>query len=169
MERIAKRQGISVAELEAKLRERAMAASTPPWRPAGSTRAVPPTLKTRVNAWKLCDGSARKAVAKVRHAKRLHARVVASMVAGAVGYLDVTRVELREDLRDGKSLRDIAVAKSKSVTGLKTAMLEKIATRLDKAVAAGTLTDDRRDALLERYGKLADRLIDAKRSTTTTS
>ena len=59
----------------------------------------------------------------------------------------------------GKSLGEIAKAKGKSVSGLKTAMLAKIKARLDKAVADDKLTDERRDALMERYGKLADRLI----------
>jgi hypothetical protein len=38
-------------------------------------------------------------------------------------------------------------------------MLAKIDARLDRAVSSGKLTDARRDALLERYAKLADRLI----------
>ncbi len=38
-------------------------------------------------------------------------------------------------------------------------MLAKVKARLDKAVADDKLTDARRDALMERYGKLADRLI----------
>ncbi len=116
-------------------------------------------LKARIAEWKFCDGSLRKAGAKARQAARLHAVAVGSMIAGAIDYVDITRKDLFAEWRAGKSLGEIATAKGKSVSGLKTAMLAKVKARLDKAVADDKLTDERRDALLERYGKLADRLI----------
>ena len=158
--RIAERQGISVAELEAKWKQKAIAGINAARAADRITEDQAKKLKARVGAWKLCDGSLRKAGAKARQAARLHAAAVGSMIAGAVDYLDVTRQELRTAWRAGKSLGDIAEAKGKSVAGLKTAMLAKIKARLDKAATDDKLSDERRDALLEGYGKLADRLID---------
>jgi hypothetical protein len=86
------------------------------------------------------------------------------MVRSGYAYLDLSREKLRQELRSGKSLGEIADDQpGKSAAGLKTAMLAKITERLAKAVEADTLTDARRDALLERYGALADRLIAKKK------
>jgi hypothetical protein len=157
--RIAERQGISVAELEAKWKQKAIERIDAA-RAAGRLTADQATkLKARIAEWKFCDGSLRKAGAKARQAAHLHAIAVGSMIAGAIDYVDMTRKDLFAAWRSGKSLGDIATAKGKSVSGLKTAMLAKVKARLDKAVAGDKLTDERRDALLERYGKLADRLI----------
>jgi hypothetical protein len=157
--RIAERQGISVAQLEAKWKQKAIERIDAA-RAAGRLTADQATrLKARIADWKFCDGSLRKAGAKARQAARLHAVAVGSMIAGAIDYVDITRKELFAEWRSGKSLGNIATAQGKSVSGLKTAMLAKITARLDKAVTDDKLTDERRDALLERYGKLADRLI----------
>jgi hypothetical protein len=165
VEMIAERQGISVAALEAKWKQKAIERIDAALTAGRITKQQADRLKARVTEWKLCDGSLRKAAAKARQAMRLHGAAIASMISGAIDYLDVSRAELRAAWRDGKSLADVAGANGKSVTGLKTAMLAKIDARLDRAVTNGKLTDERRDALLERYGKLADRLIAKKLQT----
>ena len=154
-EGIAAKQGVTVAELEAKLKQLALERINAALAAGRITQDQAGKLKAKVDVWKLCSGG----LAKVRHAKRLHVVAVGSMIAGAIDYLDITPQKLREDLRAGKSLADIATAEGKTVSGLKSRMLEKITARLNKAFADGKLTAEQRDALLQRYGKLADRLI----------
>jgi hypothetical protein len=156
-QRIAERQGLTVAQLEAKLRQRALDRIDAALKAGKLTEQQAASLRQRVNEWKLCAASVGG-----RHARHVHFAAVASMLAGAAHYLDLTGGELRSELKAGKSLGDIATAKGLSISGLKQAMLAKITARLDKAVTDGKLTGRRRDALLEGYGKLADRLI-AKR------
>jgi hypothetical protein len=155
-ERIAERQGLTVAQLEAKLRQKTLDRIEAALKAGKLTDEQAAALKKRVNEWKLCSGMS----GGRGHGKHLRFAAVASMMAGAADYLDLSRSELRSELKAGKSLGDIATAKGKSVSGLKQAMLAKITARLDKAVTDGKLADARRDALLERYGKLADRLIE---------
>ena len=159
VERIADKRGITVAELEAKWKQKALGGIDAALKAGRITGDQAARLKARVTGWKFCDGSLWKARAKTHHAGLLNVAAVASMVAGAVDYLDVTGKDLLAAWRAGKSLGDIAQAKGKGVSGLKAAMLAKLTARLDKAVADDRLTDERRDALVERYGKLADGLI----------
>jgi hypothetical protein len=163
-ERIAKRQGVTVAELEAKLKERALARVAAALETKRITEEQARTLRSRIGAWKLCSGTAAKAAAEAWQAKRFHLFALSSMVRSGYAYLDLSREKLRQELRSGRSLGESADDQpGKSAAGLKTAMLAKITERLAKAVGADTLTDARRDALLERYGALADRLIAKKK------
>jgi hypothetical protein len=67
---------------------------------------------------------------------------------GAAEYLGLTQEELRTQLRDGKSLADIAKATNgKSVEGLKAALKAKATERLDQAVKDGHLTQAQRDKI----------------------
>ena len=153
-QRIAERQGITVEQLEAKLRQRALDRIDAALKAGRISAEQAAKLKERVNAWKLCASSGEG------HDKRHHALALGSMLAGAADYLGLTHDQLRQELGAGKSLKDIATAKHLSVPGLKDAMLARIKARLDKAVADGKLTAERRDALLEKYGQLVDRLIE---------
>jgi hypothetical protein len=160
-QKAAERQGLTVAQLEAKLRQHALDRIDAAAKAGKLTADQAAALKQRVNGWKLCDGKALRGVGKVARARVAHAGMaVASMMAGALKYLDLTPAELRKELKAGKSLGDLATAAKLSVGGLKTAMLAGITTRLDKAVTDKKLTAAQRDALLARYGKLADRLIE---------
>jgi hypothetical protein len=164
VQRIAERQGITVAQLEAKLRQRALARVEKALEAKRITEAQARAARERIARWKLCDGTARKAAGKAWAAKRLHALAVGAMLRGAVEYLGLPRDELRARLRDGTSLGQIAGSTSgKSVAGLKAAMVAGATAVLDRAVARDALTDARRDALVERYAKLADRIIAASK------
>ena len=68
----------------------------------------------------------------------------------AASYLGVDRAELREALRSGESLADVAREKGKSVDGLVAALMKSATERLDAAVAAGRLTDAQRDEVASR-------------------
>lgn len=68
----------------------------------------------------------------------------------AASYLGIDRAELREALRSGKSLADVAREQGKSVDGLVAALTNAARERLDAAVAAGRLTDAQRDEIAAR-------------------
>ena len=68
------------------------------------------------------------------------ARKFRGALAPAARYLGLTPPELRAELRDGKSLADVARAKGKSVDGLKQAILSALTADLEEHV----------DALVER-------------------
>ena len=61
-------------------------------------------------------------------------------LTAASTYLGMTEAELRTALQSGKTLAQVAESKSKSVSGLITAMVKEATDRLDEAVAAGKLT-----------------------------
>jgi len=64
--------------------------------------------------------------------------------------LGTSEAKLKEQLRDGKSVADIAKANGKSLAGVRAAVKAATKTRLDKAVADGDLTRKQADAILER-------------------
>jgi len=68
------------------------------------------------------------------------------------------------ELRAGKSLAQVATAKSKSVDGLKQALLAALKQKVDAAVAAGRLDAARAQKLLERAPAHIARLVDRSRS-----
>ena len=66
----------------------------------------------------------------------------------AAAYLGVGEDALRERLRDGDTLADVAKAEGKSVDGLVTAIVAATTKRLDESVAAGRLTKAQRDEIV---------------------
>jgi Rad3-related DNA helicase len=68
----------------------------------------------------------------------------------AAAYLGLSEAELREALRDGKTLADVAEDEGKSVDGLVDALVEATTAKLDAAVADGRLTKERRDEIVAR-------------------
>jgi hypothetical protein len=71
-------------------------------------------------------------------------------LSATAAYLGLDTEELRERLRNGESLADVAEAEGKSVDGLEQTMLDATRQRLDEAVEAGRLTREQADAMLER-------------------
>jgi polyhydroxyalkanoate synthesis regulator phasin len=65
----------------------------------------------------------------------------------AASYLDVTEAELRERLRDGETLAEIARDEGKSVDGLVDALVDAAKARIDEAVDEGRLDEERADEL----------------------
>ena len=80
----------------------------------------------------------------------------------AAGYLGVTDEELREALRDGKSLADVAKAEGKSVDGLVDALVQAQTARLDQAVEDGRLTKAQRDEIVEGLEERVERMVQAE-------
>ena len=67
--------------------------------------------------------------------------------------LGTTPQKLREALRSGDSIADIAKANGKTVAQVTTALEAAAKTRLDKAVENGDLTQKQADRMLERIGR----------------
>jgi lambda repressor-like predicted transcriptional regulator len=67
----------------------------------------------------------------------------------AADYLGLDTADVREALRDGESLADLAKDKGKSVDGLKKALRDPIRKDGDKAVEDGVLTKEQADRLVE--------------------
>lgn len=66
----------------------------------------------------------------------------------AAGYLGVAEEALREALRDGKTLADVAEDEGKTVDGLVQALVAATTERLDEEVAEGRLTKGQRDGIV---------------------
>jgi hypothetical protein len=66
----------------------------------------------------------------------------------AAAFLGVGEVALRERLREGETLAEVAKAEGKSVDGLVTAIVAATTKRLDTAVAAGRVTKSQRDLIV---------------------
>ena len=78
----------------------------------------------------------------------------------AASYLGVDHAELREALRSGRSLADVARENGKSVDGLVSALTNAATERLEAAVAAGRLTDAQRDEIASRLEQRIRRFVD---------
>jgi hypothetical protein len=78
-----------------------------------------------------------------RHGPRLFAALDT-----AADYLDLSENELRERLRDGETLAEIARDEGKSVDGLVDALVAEKTRRLDEAVEDGRLTKAQRDRII---------------------
>jgi hypothetical protein len=92
-------------------------------------------------------------------------------LSAAADALDMTPAELGAEVRSGKSLKDIAVARGVPYATVSAAVIASVKADLDAAVAAGTIRQARADRILERLERnLADgRLRDARPNAPTRS
>lgn len=80
----------------------------------------------------------------------------------AASYLGVTEAELREALRSGRSLAEMARAEGKPVGGLVDALVREQTARLDRAVQQGKLDRARRDEIASRLRDRIERMVEAQ-------
>jgi hypothetical protein len=80
-------------------------------------------------------------------------------LSAAAGYLDLTVPQLLQKLSGGQSLAQVAKLQSKSVEGLKQAMLDAATKQFDKAVSAGMLTRAQADQELSELKSRLDGII----------
>lgn len=90
-----------------------------------------------------------------RHRGPRARRALAGDLAKALG---ISETKLREQLRAGKSVADIAKAQGKSLSGVKSAVRSAAKTRADKAVKDGDITQARADRMLEHFDEAFDHL-----------
>jgi uncharacterized coiled-coil protein SlyX len=84
--------------------------------------------------------------------------------AAVAAYLGLSPAQLRTELRAGKSLAQIATEHGKTVAGLKSAILDAVKARLDKAVASGRLTAAQEKTILDRLSAHLDELVNRTRA-----
>jgi hypothetical protein len=82
--------------------------------------------------------------------------------AAAAKYLGLDESALRDKLRNGQSLADVAKAQSKDVQGLEDAIIASQKARLDKAVSDKQLTQSEADDILAKIKSHVDDLVNAK-------
>jgi hypothetical protein len=82
--------------------------------------------------------------------------------AAAAKYLGLSESALRDKLRDGQSLADVAKAQSKDVQGLEDAIVASQKARLDKAVNDKKLTQSQADDILAKLKSHVADLVNAK-------
>jgi uncharacterized coiled-coil protein SlyX len=79
--------------------------------------------------------------------------------AAIATYLGLTPAQLREQLRAGRTLAQIAVAQGKTVAGLEDAIYEDVQAHLDQAVANGRLTGTQEQAMLAQLKAHLDDIV----------
>ena len=76
--------------------------------------------------------------------------------------LGTTEQKLKEQLRDGKSVADVAKANGKTLADVRSAVRAALKTRLDKAVKDGDLTQKQADHMLDRISEKVTAIGTAK-------
>jgi hypothetical protein len=87
-------------------------------------------------------------------------RLRAGLIRLSARYVGLSLQQLRSELRSGTTLAEIAADNGKTTTGLEQAMVSALTTRLDKGVAAGTITPAREQTLLSMLQQRLDALVD---------
>jgi polyhydroxyalkanoate synthesis regulator phasin len=90
-------------------------------------------------------------------------RIGGDFLQTAADYLGMTTAELREAMRDGDSLADVAKQKGKSVDGLKTAIRNAQKADLDQAVKDGKLTQAQATRIQDELSEHVDELVEGSR------
>ncbi|MBA3375122.1 MAG: hypothetical protein H0U00_04815 [Actinobacteria bacterium] len=147
--KIAEKQGMTVVQVEAKIKERLTARVDAAQQSGRVTSERAAMLKERIAAGSLCQGGAHALKAKHRRHR---------LLAAAAKFLGLNRAELKAAL-PGTSLGALAEKQGKSVAGLKPAMLAPVETKVAKAVETNRITQERADMLLDRIEDRIDRLV----------
>jgi lambda repressor-like predicted transcriptional regulator/uncharacterized protein YidB (DUF937 family) len=158
---VAKRLGISEDKLEDAIQEATIERIDAAVAAGDITKAEGDALKERVRS-----GDVPPPVVpgfggpSIEHAPfGLKGVVGPDVLDAAAGYLGMDESDVREALRDGKSLADLADEKGKSVDGLVQALRDEIRNDADEAVEDGALTDEQAERLVERLSDGVDELV----------
>lgn len=126
------------------------------------TAAQAQQAKDRINAAtniRLSFGAGRE-----RHERRgAQMKVRRDTIQAVATKLGITPQALETEVRGGKSLAQVAQERNVTRDELKATMRAAVKADLDKAVAAGKLTQAREDALLAKFDQNVDKLIDHQR------
>ena len=145
--KIAEKQGVTVAEVEARVKERLTARVDAALQAGRINAERAAMLKERIAEGSLCKGHALRAKLG-RH----------RLLAAAAQFLGLDRAELRAAL-PGTSLGALAEKQGKSVAELKAAMLAPARAKLAKAVEMNRISQERADALARPVENRVDRII----------
>ena len=79
----------------------------------------------------------------------------------AAGVLDMPQDELTQQLKDGKSLAEVAEAQGMSVDDFKAGLLEAVKAKLDGLVADDKLTQEQAGRIFQGFEEHIDRIVNA--------
>jgi hypothetical protein len=96
--------------------------------------------------------------AKARRWARRH-RALRGAVKVSADTIGIPPAELVQDLRNGQSIAQVAKAHSVDPQTVIDALVNAGSARVDKAVAAGKITQDQGDKIKARLPQLADRIV----------
>jgi polyhydroxyalkanoate synthesis regulator phasin len=99
----------------------------------------------------------------VRPAQARLALAKGLVVHAAAETLDMTPRELIAELRDCKSMADVAAEQGMSSDDLKTGILTDVEKHLDQAVARGRITEERADEALQKLTDNIDEIVNSVR------
>jgi hypothetical protein len=165
---VAKRLGISQDELEGAIQEASIARIDAAVAAGDITKAEGDALKERVRS-----GDAPAILPSFRGpAFGLAApgppkrEIVPDFLPGsdlvetAADYLGMDEADVRDALRDGESLADLARDEGKSVAGLERALVGAIREDADRAVEDGVLSKEEADRLVEKLGSAVNKIVE---------
>src|SRR3990172_8825950 len=92
---------------------------------------------------------------------RLCHRAAGHVLGTAAEVLDMPKEDLAQQLKDGKSLAQVAEAKGMSVADFKSALLDKEKANLDTLVSEDKLTQTQADKIYEKFQENIDTIVNA--------
>jgi lambda repressor-like predicted transcriptional regulator len=165
---VAKRLGISQQKLEDAIRDTAIAKIDEAVAAGKITKEQGDELKARVRAGDVPAFFPPLAGPKLGigpfgpDSGRFHLGIPGTDLLGtAADYLGMTEADVRQALRNGHSLADLAKDKGKSVDGLKQALKDAIRKSADQAVKDGVITQEQANALVEKLSGAVDDIVDS--------
>lgn len=111
------------------------------------------------------EAGSQQAVAATQAPKaaRRHHRLARALAKETLVQTGLTKEELKAEIQAGKSLAQIASAYGSSEQAVVDAVLTKLSTRLDKAVAKGKITPEQKTAVLARAAERARTIMNKTR------
>ena len=92
---------------------------------------------------------------------RLCHRAAGHVLGTAAEVLDMPKEDLAQQLKDGKSLAEVAEAKGMSVEDFKSALLDEEKAKLDTLVGEDKLTQTQADKIYEKFQENIDTIVNA--------
>jgi len=158
--RVAGHLGISTEKLEDATKAGAIDQVDAALKEGKITQAQADQLKARIQSDEFPPFAGPLFGPRFGHFHRGRAPLFGEKLSAAAEYLGLTQAELRTKLSAGRSLADIAKARGKSVDGLKQAILDEAAKKLDQLVEDGELTRAEADEMLARMKSHIDDLVE---------
>ena len=109
------------------------------------------------------DGTTPDGTAQRPHRRWRRARVVRGAIYVSAETIGIPRAELVQALRDGQSIAQVAEARGVSAQTVIDAIVQAGSAKADEAVAAGTITQQRADAIKARLPQVAERIVNRVR------
>jgi len=161
LERVAVNLGVDVAVLEQAIKDAKLAIVDEGLADGRITEDEATKARERISS---AEGAGFRRL-KERHEKRQDRalKVRGAAIEQAAAALGITEDELRDQLRTGKSIADVAAERGVSLDDVKAQILDAAKTKLDRAVANGRIDQAKADAALQRLSDGLDELLTRKR------